>query len=102
VTALHLTGNERLTPELQDRIFAEFLIPRPLRNFIFDGTGTVDDAQYAASQVWASIAVPQGRPTKLRHISNGRMTFFDDTGPANSANRNATSALRSYLTNLQR
>ena len=101
---MHLTGNERLTPELQDRIFAEFLVPPALRNFVLHGIGSVDDAQYAASRVWASIAVPRGRLTKLRRISNGdgNMTYFDDTGPANHANPSATNAFRSYLMSLQR
>jgi hypothetical protein len=102
VAAMHLTGNERLTPELQDRIFAEYLVPNTpgLANFIFRGRGTADDAQYAAAKQWASIAVPQGRLTRGRQISNGRMTYFDDTGPANSANSSATNALRTYLMNL--
>ena len=101
VTALHLTGNERLTPELQDRIFAEFLIPRPLRDFIFNGTGTVDDAQDAAARIWASIAVPQGRLTETRQISRGDRTYYDRS-PANRASRSATNALRTYLINLPR
>jgi hypothetical protein len=104
VSELGLTGNERLAPELQDRILAEYLIPhtRGLANFIYHGQGSVDDAQYAASQVWASIAVPQGRRTKLGRVSNGRMTYFDNTGPANRANLDATNALRNYLANLRR
>lgn len=104
VSEMGLTGNERLTPELQDRIFAEYLIPHTpgLADFIFRGRGSVDDAQYAASQVWASIAVPQGRRTKRNQVSNGRMTYFDNTGRANRANEDATNALRSYLMNLRR
>jgi hypothetical protein len=61
----------------------------------------VDDAQYAAARRWASIGVPQGRLTKQRRISNGYMTFFDDTGPANRASRSATDAMRAYLMNLR-
>lgn len=104
VSEMRLTGNEHLTPELQDRIFAEYLVPHTpaLADFIFRGRGTVDDAQYAASRVWASIAVPQGRRTKQGRMSNGGMTFFDNTGRANRANRSATNALRTYLMNLHR
>jgi len=104
VRAMHLTGNERFTPELQDRIFAEYLLPHTpgLANFIFHGRGSVEDAQYAAARRWASIAVPQGRLTYHRRRSNGHMTFFDNTGHANRASESATNALITYLSNLRR
>lgn len=105
VSALGLTGNERMTPELQDRIFAEYLVPTAhngaLGRFIFEGRGTVDDAQYAAAREWASIALPAGRLTESGRRSDGRMTYYDK-GSANSANVNATNALRTYLMNLHR
>jgi hypothetical protein len=103
VRAMHLTGNERLTPELQDRIFAEFLVPQTpgLANFIFRRRGTVDDAQYAAARQWASIALPQGRLTERHRVSDGTMTYYDK-GPANRASVSATNALRTYLMNLHR
>jgi hypothetical protein len=105
VAAMGLTGNERMTPELQDRIFAEYLVPTAhngaLGRYIFEGTGTVDDAQYAAAREWASIALPQGRLTESGRRSDGTMTYYDK-GPANRANVSATNALRAYLMNLHR
>jgi hypothetical protein len=103
VSAMHLTGNERLTPELQDRIFAEYLVQRraPLARFIFHGTGSVDDAQYAAAQEWASVAVPQNYRTRHGRLSDGGTTFYDG-GPANRASSRATGAVRRYLMNLHR
>jgi hypothetical protein len=103
VAAMHLTGNERLTPELQDRIFAEYLVPQTpgLANFIYHGRGTVDDAQYAAARQWASIALPRGRQTERGRVSDGTMTYFD-RGSANGASVSATNALRVYLINLHR
>jgi hypothetical protein len=105
VSALGLTGNERMTPELQDRIFAEYLVPTAhngaLGRYIFEGRGTVDDAQYAAAREWASIALPAGRLTESGRRSDGRMTYYDK-GSANSANVSATNALRTYLMNLHR
>jgi muramidase (phage lysozyme) len=103
VRHMHLTGNERLTPELQDRIFAEFLVRRraPLARFIFNGVGSVDDAQYAAAQEWASVAVPRHYRTKHGRLSDGSMTYYDGDH-ANRASSRATRAVRSFLTNLRR
>jgi len=104
VRALKLKGDEQLTHELQDRIFAEFLIPKAgggaLGNLLNRGEGTVDQAQLAAAHEWASVAVPAGYRTKRAGISNGTMSYY--AGPANRANMNATQALREFLTDLAR
>lgn len=99
---LKLTGEERFTPELQDRIFTDFLISKAgggrLAAFINKGQGTVDDAQYAAAKEWASVAVPAGYATRHKGVSDGTMSYYG--GPANSANVRATQALRTFLTDL--
>jgi muramidase (phage lysozyme) len=102
VRAMKLTGDEQLTPQMQDRIFSEFLIPKAgggaLGNFLHRGEGTVDDAQLAAAREWASVAVPSGYPTKVRAISDGTMSYYPP--PANRASMDATRALREFLTGL--
>jgi hypothetical protein len=107
--AMGLTGNERYTPELQERVFREFLINKAgggkLSAFINDGKGSVDGAQYAAAKEWASIAVPAGLPIRgytdkagKYHpgpISNGRMSYYESK--ANHANMESTNQLRAAL-----
>lgn len=104
MTAMNLTGNERLTPELQDRIFSDFLVPTAgngaLGRFMTTGEGTVDQAQAAAARQWASIAVPAGMRTQTGAVSDGAMTYYG--GPANRANGEATQALRTFLQDVQR
>jgi hypothetical protein len=104
VRALKLTGDERLTTQMQDRIYAEFLIPKAgdgaLGTLLNRGEGTVDQAQLAAAREWASVAVPAGYPTKERGISDGTMSYFPP--PANRASMEATRALREFLRDLAR
>lgn len=57
--AMKLKGDEKFTPELQDRIFSEYLAAskRPqLEKFIRSGTG-LEAAKLAGAQEWASIGV---------------------------------------------
>ena len=57
--ALGLTGNERYTPAMQERVFREFLLEKAgdgkLADFVLRGIGSVDQAQLAAAKEWASI-----------------------------------------------
>ncbi len=103
--AMGLSGNERMTPALQERIFREFLLEKAgggvLADFILHGRGTVDAAQYAASKEWASIGVPAGYRNTYGVVSNGHTSYYERTGQ-NAANRGATDALRDFLTTLSR
>jgi hypothetical protein len=94
--AMRLTGNERMTPQMQDRIFAEFLVRRDLKRYLKDPTVGVDQAQYSAARQWASIAVPKNYRTKSGAISDGTKTFYDDRGE-NKANIPATEEFRKVL-----
>jgi hypothetical protein len=97
---MRLTGNELMTPAMQDRIFTEFLVRRDLKAYLKDPRVGVDQAQYSASRQWASIAVPKGKPTGMRDakghriISDGTMSYY---GGANSANLDATREVRRVL-----
>jgi peptidoglycan hydrolase-like protein with peptidoglycan-binding domain len=68
VEKLHLDTNERYTPEIQERIFADYLIrdKRPdIYSYIIGQTSaSLHGAQKAASQEWASIDDPDtlGKP----------------------------------------
>lgn len=99
---LGLTGKERLTPALQEKIFRDFLLPKAgsgaLGRFVQDGECSVEDAQFAAAQRWASIGVPKGYPDKKGIISDGYRSFHESA--ANHANRQATDAMRSSLSEL--
>lgn len=97
--AMGLTGAEKYDEELQERVFAEYLLEKAgggaLASFVRDGVGTVDDAQYAAAKEWASIAAPKGYKTKKDNVSDGNLSYHE--GAANSANAGSTRGLRELL-----
>jgi hypothetical protein len=97
--ALSLAGTEKYTAELQERVFAEFLFKKAgggrLNGFVRNGSGSVDDAQYAAAKEWASIAAPAGRTVSDGRVSDGNLSYY--AGAANSASSESTVALRQML-----
>ena len=96
---LGLTGEEKYDEDMQERMFSDFLIFHAgggvLARFIKQGVGTVDDAQYAASKEWASIAVPAERPIKDGRISDGTLSYYE--GRNNHAYMPSTNKLKNIL-----
>ncbi|WP_442865176.1 phage tail tape measure protein [Acinetobacter sp. HY1485] len=76
---MNLTGNEKFTPEMQEKIFREFLIPKRkgLNNYLKGNGSNLEQAQYEASMEWASIPVPTGFKTQTGKISDGTSTYYD-------------------------
>jgi hypothetical protein len=105
MTDLQLTGEELYTEELQERIFRESLIERGggggLADFVIRGEGTTEDAQYAASKKWASIAVPKGKTLRSGAISDGTMSYYEEAG-VNTANDAGTKALATFLDEIEK
>jgi LysM repeat protein len=103
--AMGLSGNERMTPAMQERIFRDFLLEKAgggvLADFVLHGRGSVDGAQLAAAKEWASIGVPAGYRNTYGVVSNGHTSYYERAGQ-NSANSGATDALRNFLTTLAR
>ena len=101
--ALGLSGSELYTAELQEKIFRDFLFEKAgggkLADYVKRGKGTVDDAMYAASKEWASIAAPNGLKTKSGNISDGTRAYHDDN--ANKANQKSTRELRLLLESIK-
>jgi LysM repeat protein len=101
--ALNLTGNERYTPQLQERIFRDFLLQKAgngkLADFVLNGKGSVDSAQLAAAKEWASIAVPAGYKNKYGIVSDGNLSYYQKTGQ-NAASATASRELRALLMNV--
>lgn len=62
VSAIRLTGEARMTPDMQKRSFRDFVVQKAgggvLANLVLNGRGGVDAAQLAAAKEWASIGVP--------------------------------------------
>lgn len=59
--ALGLTGAEKFTPDLQDRIFEQYLAGakrKPLQDYINGKSNDINAAMLAASQEWASLPNP--------------------------------------------
>ncbi len=93
-----LTGNEKFTPELQERIFREYFIPniKELNDYVNGGKSSLEDTQYALSKVWASVPVPKGRKTQTKRISDGNVTYYDSNG-GNKAKKGQGEAIRKAL-----
>ncbi|MEW6344829.1 MAG: lytic transglycosylase domain-containing protein [Pseudomonadota bacterium] len=101
--ALGLTGNEKYDADMQERFFRDYLFNKAgggaLAAFVKSGKGTIDDAQYAAAQEWASISAPQGRPIQDGRISNGHMSYYQ--GAANTNNDSSTGKLVDVLNQIE-
>lgn len=101
--AMGLTGNELYDANLQERVFAEYLLEKAgggaLARFVKDGIGTIEDAQYAAAKEWASIAAPAGRTIRDGRTSDGNMSYYESA--ANRANSVSTRDLRTILQEIQ-
>ncbi|WP_333627783.1 M23 family metallopeptidase [Stenotrophomonas cyclobalanopsidis] len=96
---LGLTGAEKYDAELQERVFREYLLYKAgdgaLGRLVIEGKGTVEDAQMAAAQEWASIATPKGRKISSGAISDGNLSYYHSE--ANKANVESTPAVRALL-----
>lgn len=57
--SMGLKGDEKFTPELQDRIFKEALLPRQVSDFITGKSDDMDSAQLALAKEWRSFADPR-------------------------------------------
>ena len=100
--AMGLTGNEKFTKEMQERIFREFLVPKRkgLADYLNGGKTSLAQAQYEASKEWASIPVPAGYKTKTGKISNGDVTYYDSNG-GNKAKKGQGERIRKELMNIR-
>jgi len=101
--AMGLSGNEKFTKEMQERIFKEFLIPKRkgLADYLNGGKTSLNQAQYEASMEWASIPVPKGYKTKTGKVSNGNVTYYDENG-GNKAKKGQGEKVRQELMNIRK
>jgi hypothetical protein len=99
IDSMGLTGDEKYDASMQERVFRDYLLDKAgggvLSKFVTKGEGTINDAQYAASKEWASIAAPAGMPIKNGQISNGTLSYYSSS--ANSAFMGPTNKLREIL-----
>jgi hypothetical protein len=100
--AMGLSGNEKFTPELQEKIFREFLIPKRkgLNDYLKGGKTSLARAQYEAAMEWASIPVPKGFKTQSGRISDGTVTYYD-TNKGNRAKKGHGGKIRAELQNIR-
>ncbi|WP_434631933.1 hypothetical protein [Chromobacterium sp. CV08] len=78
VKDLKLTGNEKLTPELQEKIFSEYLIAkkRPqVKNFITGKETSPAKAQTALAAEWASIADPKTGLSRYGKVGHNKASI---------------------------
>lgn len=100
--AMGLSGNEKFTKEMQERIFKEFLVPKRkgLANYLNGGKTSLAQAQYEASMEWASIPVPKGYKTQTGKTSNGNVTYYDSNG-GNKAKKGQGEKIQRELMNIR-
>lgn len=102
-TSMGLTGDEKYDAEMQERVFREYLLDKAgggsLGAFVKEGKGTVDDAQYAASKEWASIAAPNGKTIKDGRTSDGTLSYYESA--ANAASQTSSKNLRAILQEIE-
>lgn len=98
VKDMGLTGNEKFTNDLQERIHHEFLMrKRPDMRKFFDGQPVeIDDVIYDMSKEWASIAVPKGYKTETGKISDGNRTYYDKN-KGNKAKKGSYDSIKKAL-----
>ncbi len=105
VKKMGLTGEEIYDADMQERVFREFLIYHAgggkLAAFIFKNVGTLTDAQFAASQEWASIAAPAGTKIKDGRISDGTLSYYEKA-KQNHANPRSTAKVIAVLEEIDR
>lgn len=73
VLSLGLDRSALLDAEMQDRIFECYLIKvkRPEICHYLAGSGTIEEAMYAAAKEWASIGVERGRRISDKRVQSG-------------------------------
>lgn len=96
---MDLSGDEKYDADMQEQVFSEYLLDKAgsggLGAFVRKRKGTIDDAQLAAAQEWASIAAPTGRRISDGRISDGSLSYYESS--ANHANTDSTRMLRDIL-----
>ena len=79
---LGLKGNEKMTPELQDKIYREYLVKkkRPMiYNYITAKDGTnLNSAILAMAMEWASVGVPHDMKGHKRWVKKGESYYAGD------------------------
>lgn len=84
IGALHINPDEHFTPELQERIFNQYLLRRhsALRAYLDGRSNDVDAAANDAAKEWASLGVAPGSPTRNggRGSANGLTSYYDGNG----------------------
>lgn len=100
--SMNLTGEEKFTKDMQERIFKEFLIPKRkgLDDYLRGGKTSIEQAQYEASMEWASIPVPKGYKTQSGKISDGHTTYYD-ANKGNKAKKGHGEKVRAELVNIR-
>lgn len=96
VSALKINPNQKFTPELQERIFAEYLTGEKRKSLQAYRAGLSNDETAAGRDLaleFASVALPRGMKTQSGRISDGTMTYYDAKG-GNRASITADRALR--------
>lgn len=84
---LGLTGNEKMTQGLQDKIYQEYLIKEKRKDMYkyLTGGSNLNAAITAAAMEWASIGVPQDMKGHTRNVKKGESYYAGDGHNASNA-----------------
>lgn len=89
-----LSGNERFTPEMQDKLFAQ-LVPSSAKGYIDGKHSNKTQAMTDISKVWASVGVPVAMQGQKRWVDAGESYYAGDGG--NKANTKSIQLVSSAL-----
>lgn len=78
--ALGLTGNEKMTQQLQDRIYQDYLVKEKRKDMYkyLTGGNNLNGAITAAAMEWASIGVPVAMKGDKRQVQAGESYYAGD------------------------
>lgn len=83
---MSLTGEEKFTPELQDKMFKDALLPSKVRDFVNGKSDDMNGAQLALAKEWRSFADP----------STGK-TYADKGAIANKSSISAAESAKALM-----
>ncbi|MDH0563776.1 hypothetical protein [Acinetobacter courvalinii] len=98
VKQLGLTGQEKLTPEMQDRLF-EALIPSSAKDFMNGANNDKNKAMIDLAKVWASIGVPVKMKGQYQQLNIGESYYKGDGG--NAASTKSTKQVSDTLSSIR-
>lgn len=92
---MHLSGNEKLTPEMQDKLFEGLLRMKGIYKHLVGKDADIQKAMIMIAKTWASAGVPIAMMGAHRMLEAGESFYAGDGG--NKSNRHSTDKIKAAL-----